>query len=380
MVARIWRDDDLRHLVMAGLAAFLVYEVSQERGHQIYDQYVRLADAFLHGRLHLVDPPPWLELAHVDGRSYSHQGGLPGLLLVPFVAIFGIDFNLRHFGALLGAGISMAAWSLATRVGLRGWRRIGGWAFPVLGTTLWYEAKTGHTWGVAALTSALFLFLALNEYFGTRRLVLIGGLVGLAGLARPPALLALVAFAIVVRRPKALVQLALGTAGPVLAMIGYNVARFGTVLDRSQELHYVADAYRKFRPPGQFSIRHIPQNLHAWFFLGPNFREGFPYVHPSYIGMALPLTSPAFFSALGAKRERWLWMGALVVVVPAALHYATGFSQFGIRYLLDAVPFLSALIFVALRDDRAPGYAVLLVASILVNAYGVAYTNVWDLS
>lgn len=103
-------------------------------------------------------------------------------------------------------------------------------------------------------------------------------------------------------------------------------------------------------------------------------------MHPSYIGMALPLTSPAFFSALGAKRERWLWLGALFVVVPAALHYATGFSQFGIRYLLDAIPFLSALIFVALRDDRAPGYTVLLVASILVNAYGVAYTNVWDLS
>ena len=377
--ARLWTDERVRWCVLAGVAAFVVYELSRGPGQQIYNQYVRLADSFLHGRLHLDNPPPWLELATFEGRRYSHQGILPALLLTPFVALFGPDLNLRHFAALLGAGISMTAWSLATRIGLTGWRRVAAWVFPVFGTTIWFEAKTGHTWGVAALTSALFLFLALNEYFGPRRLVLVGLFVGLAGLSRPPAMLALLALAVAVRHPRRIAQLALGSLGPLIVMLGYNYARFGGLIDKSQQLHYIHDDFRKHRPPGQFSLAHLPQNLYSWFLLGPQFRQEFPYVFPSYLGMALPLTSPAFVKAFAAGRERWLWLGAVCVVGPAALHYANGFSQFGMRYLLDAVPFLSALIFLALRDGRAYGYLALLAASVAINAYGVAYTNVFDL-
>lgn len=377
-VRRLWTDADVRSMVLAGLAAFVVYEVSRESGPQHYNQYVRLADALIHGRLD-VEPAPWLELVTFEGRAYSHQGVLPAILLVPFVILFGSDFNARHFAALLGGGISVAVWSLATRIGLRGWRRLGGWAFPVLGTTIWFEAKAGSTWGIAALASVLFLFLALNEFFGRRRLVLVGLLVGLAGLARPPAFLALGAFAIAVRSPRAMVRLALGVLSPVLVMLAYNVGRFGSLLDKSQELHYLADDYRLQRPPGQFSIAHLPNNLHSWFFLGPAFQPNFPYLKLTIMGTALPLTSPAIVSALGAKRERWLWIGAALVVVPAGLHYANGFAQFGMRYLLDAVPFLSALVFLAIRDERAPGYGALLAASIAINAYGVAYTSVFGL-
>jgi hypothetical protein len=97
------------------------------------------------------------------------------------------------------------------------------------------------------------------------------------------------------------------------------------------------------------------------------------------MGTALPLTSPAFVSAFGARRERWLWIAGLCVVGPAAFHYANGFSQFGMRYLLDAVPFLTALVFLALRDRRAFGFVPLLAAAIAINAYGVAYTTVFGL-
>jgi hypothetical protein len=189
-VSRAWTDEGIRLCLLAGAFAFLVYEISREPGSQPYNQYVRLADALWHGRLDIPDPAPWLELARSGGKAYSHQGLLPGILLMPFVKIFGLDFNQRHFAALLGGALSMTAWSLATRIGLDGWRRIAGWAFPVLGTTLWFEAKAGSTWGVAAISSALFLFLALNEYFGPRRLVLVGLCVGLACLSRPPAILA----------------------------------------------------------------------------------------------------------------------------------------------------------------------------------------------
>jgi hypothetical protein len=339
-----------------------------------------LADSLLHGRLYIVDPKPWLELVRYKGHSYSHQGVGPAIMLVPFVALFGPDFNLRHFAALVGGGISMAAWSLATRIGLTRWERLIAWAFPVFGTTVWYEAKTGHTWGVAALASVLFLFLALNEYFGPQRLWLVGLFIGSASLCRPPALLALVAFVVVLRNPRKILQLGLGVVGPLFLMLSYNYLRFGSLFDKAQQLHYVQDSFRLQRPPGQFSPAHLPFNLYSWFFLGPSFQDGFPYIRPTLLGTSLPLTSPAFISAFGARRERWLWLAAICVVGPAAFHYANGFAQFGMRYLLDAIPFLSALVFIALRDGRAAGYTALLTASVAINAYGVAFTNAFGLS
>jgi 4-amino-4-deoxy-L-arabinose transferase-like glycosyltransferase len=378
-VRKAWTEPEARWLLLAGLAAFTLYQVSQEPGTQVYNQYVRLADSFLHGRVDIMDPAPWLEGAFFEGRFYSHQGVLPAVLLVPFVALFGPDFELRHFAALLGAGVSMAVWTLATRIGLEGWTRVAGWALPVMGTTIWFEAKAGSTWGVAALASVLFLFLALAEYFGKQRLWLVGLFVGLAAASRPSAILALIGFALVVRNPRRIVQLGLGAAGPVLLILSYNFLRFGTLFDRSQELHYIQDSFRHQRPPGQFSVAHIPFNLYSWFFMTPDFQSEFPYLRLTIMGTALPLTSPALLTSLGAKRERWLWLCAVCVVGPAALHYANGFAQFGMRYLLDAVPFLTALVFLALRDGRGPGYRALLGASVAINAYGVAYTTVYGL-
>lgn len=377
-ISAMWTRQSARSSLLAGLAGFFVYEVSREPGAQVYNQYVRLADSFLHGKLYVIDPAPWLELVTYHGHKYSHQGVLPAILLMPFVGLFGPDFNLRHFAALVGGGISMTAWSLATRIGLDGWRRFAGWAFPVLGTTIWYEAKLGSTWGVASLVSALFLFLSLNEYFGLRKLLLVGMFVGLASLARPPAILALIGFVVAVRNPRKIAQLAMGVLGPLAVMLAYDYVRFGELFG-AQRLHYMQDNYRFQRPPGQFSPAHVPFNLYSWFFLGPQFQPNFPYVRLTIMGTALPITSPAFVTAFAARRERWLWLAAVAAIVPAALNYGSGFSQFGMRYLLDAVPFLTALIFLALRDRRGFGYVPLLVASIAINAYGVAYTTVFGL-
>jgi hypothetical protein len=349
-----------------------------------------MAYSFLHGKLYMVHPASWLEGAKYKGHLYSHEGVLPGVLLIPFVAIFGETFNLRIFAALVGGGVGAVVWSLATRIGLRGRDRVLGWAFPVIGTTLWYEAKQGSSWGVAALVSAFFLFCALNEYFGRRRLPLVGLFVGLAAASRAPAILALGGFAFAIalspdaRRSVRTVagntlRLGSGAIGPVLVIAAYNFLRFGTVFDRAGTLHYLQDPYRLQVPPGEFSLAHVPFNLYSWFFLGPSFQSNFPWVHLNLLGNALPLTSPAFVTAFGAKRERWMWFCALFVLIPAALLYANGFTQFGMRYLLDAVPFLTALIFFALRDRRAHGYLPLLVASIVINAYGVAYTTVFGL-
>ena len=57
-----------------------------------FDYFVRLADAFLHGRLYLTEAPSWLnELVPGGGGWYVVYPPVPALLLVPFVALFGLD-------------------------------------------------------------------------------------------------------------------------------------------------------------------------------------------------------------------------------------------------------------------------------------------------
>src|SRR5207302_1988893 len=178
---------------------------------------------------------------------------------VPFVAIFGETFNIRHFACLLGGGIGAAAWSLATRLGLSGRDRILGWAFPIVGTTFWYEAKHGTTWGVAALASGLFLFLSLNEYFGKRRLPLIGLFLALAVASRPAAILAFVAFGVAIltapgasRKVTALARKAVELAAAHEPGLRHGVRR---------KARAVAVARRRPRHPARdLSLR---QRLHA---------------------------------------------------------------------------------------------------------------------
>src|SRR5581483_11998733 len=92
MIARartLWSNADARLSVLAGVVAFAFYRLTAERGMAPYNQYVRLAESFLHGKVYILHPVPYLEGAHYHGHLYSHQGVLPAILLVPFVAVFG---------------------------------------------------------------------------------------------------------------------------------------------------------------------------------------------------------------------------------------------------------------------------------------------------
>ncbi len=369
---------EVRGAAVAGVLAALLYLITREPGRQPYDVYVWLADSFLQGRLDIPQAPAWLERVQFEGRWYSHKAPLPAVVLMPVVAIVGTEVDLRIVTPLVGGVAAGLAWSLAGRLGLHGPRRVAAWLLPVAGSTIWFEAKAGSMWGLGAIGSVLFLLAALNEYFGERRPVLIGLFVALAAGCRPSAVLAGAGFALVMG-PRAWVPLGAGAVVPVALYAAYNMARFGTPFDYSMHLYYQQDSYRVARPPGVFSVAHIPHNLYSWLFMAPSFQQDFPWLRLNMMGQGIFLTSPALLASLGARRERWLWIALLAVTLPAAVFYANGFAQFGMRYLLDTVPFFFALVCVALRDDRAPGYAVLLTASVAMNAYGVWYTTVYGL-
>ena len=77
---------------------------------QDLDYFVRLADAFLHGRIYLTEAPSWLnELIPKDGVWYVAYPPLPAVILVPFVALFGTDFPPQIASCIFGGvGVGLA--------------------------------------------------------------------------------------------------------------------------------------------------------------------------------------------------------------------------------------------------------------------------------
>ncbi|HTT75220.1 MAG TPA: hypothetical protein VMF50_04485, partial [Candidatus Binataceae bacterium] len=79
-----------------------LYEIAGCAKPTAFNAHVLLAWAMLHGRFSLIDPPSYMELTHVAGRSYVAYGIGPSLLMLPLVALWGPDFNQAAFNAALG--------------------------------------------------------------------------------------------------------------------------------------------------------------------------------------------------------------------------------------------------------------------------------------
>jgi len=95
--------------------------------------------------------------------------------------------------------------------------------------------------------------------------------------------------------------------------------------------------------------------------------------------MALTFTSPALVLTFLAKRPPdvvWaLWIATGLVAIPEFTYYLNGWVQFGMRHALDFLPYLFALMALAVRE-RMPRWGIaLIVYSALMGAWGVWWWN-----
>ncbi|MBV8600344.1 MAG: hypothetical protein JO359_02145, partial [Candidatus Eremiobacteraeota bacterium] len=97
-----------------------------------YNNYVYLADAFLH-RTVAVDTPPYIDALLYRGERYIIEGPFPAVLLLPFVAIWHLQTNQTILSWALAALAATAGWELARRFGVPLRSRIVLWLFLVFG-------------------------------------------------------------------------------------------------------------------------------------------------------------------------------------------------------------------------------------------------------
>ncbi|MGH7901520.1 MAG: hypothetical protein ACRENZ_07260, partial [Thermodesulfobacteriota bacterium] len=150
-------------LVAFGLfvLTFIVYYFTSEGYPTHYNNFVRLADAFLHGRLHLTEDIKWLELAVLDGKYYIMPPPMPAILLLPFVAVFGLSTNQSLASIFLGS-LNVSLVFLITREMTKN-RSVQLWTTVMFGfgTIHWWLAATGWVWFFSLVTSNTFLLLAI---------------------------------------------------------------------------------------------------------------------------------------------------------------------------------------------------------------------------
>jgi hypothetical protein len=346
----------------AAIAAFAVTALVSHLRATPYNNYVLLAQAFLHGHAWIDWPGSYIDALGHNGRYFVIEAPLPAVLLLPYVAIVGTAANQTLLAALLaGVGVG-AAWELGERFGLRAAPNAWICTFLLAGTDLLWCAMLGDVWFIAHVAAVTFTLLALVELAGRRRGWLVALFAACAVESRFSMIAALPAYVYLLATDtnpvvpseategsevegRSLISFGAGLAGVAVLWVLYNRARWGTWADVGYSMWYHQD--QAGLPAGSpFRFQYLPYQLWSFFVQLPTRLPEYPWLRPEYSGVALVARSPA----------RWviaLWAAALLTAVPSLAYYVNGFAQFGMRHALDFEPFLVALMMLAVRDRLA---------------------------
>ncbi len=412
-----WRGFVVVYVVFTG--AYLGASANHLRQHSMYNHYVYLAEGWLHGRLALAGQPPnendWAKVDVFrlkDGRELrgtygSRTGGptdrfyplrgtpetvpeseivsrssiryvsfppFPAVLMAPFVAIWGLQFNDVLFTALW-AGLNPALLFLLLRdLRRRGLSRRSAaddlWLTALLGvgSVYYYCSVIGQVWFTALVVGVTLSIGYVWASLGAERPVLAGLCVALGVATRPPwfvvPLFLWEAVRVsggwsVLRRAegwRALIPRLLRFAAP-MAVVGaalawHNWARFGHPFEFGHKFLNVqwSDRIARF---GLFNYHFLSRNLAAALLLLPRIMTHAPYVRISHHGLSLLVTSPNLaYTVMPQEKSvltKPLWLTIACVAIPDLLYQNSGYIQFGYRFSLDFMVYFVVLLAIGNR-------------------------------
>jgi len=337
-------------VVIFFVVALLYFGIFYHSNYQIFNYFLPLADAMIHGRIDITPNPALNELVPSAGKYFVVYPPMPAVILIPFTLIFGSSFNQAIASILIAAASVSIFYLLATRFTKRLWVQILMTILFAFGTNFSFSALIGSAWHFAHIIAVFFLLLALLESTGKKRPIIIGFLYSAAFMARLPVFLAFPIFLYLIlkdsRRDQIVKKLMLFFV-PVVFILGlfgiYNFVRFGSFFQTGYSLipGVLQEPWYKY---GIFSVHYISRQLQAIFLSMPKFSVHFPYFLPTSYAMALWLTTPALFLLFGVRtKDKYsvvFLLTALLIALPSLMHGTVGFSQFGYRFSLDFIVFL----------------------------------------
>jgi hypothetical protein len=239
-----------------------------------------------------------------------------------------------------------------------------------LGSPFLTQPPLGTVWStglLVGLMTVLLTYLVALRLDGWKAFVLAGLCISAALATRYQLLFAGIwpAFILLSRnwnksRRELLFYVFIGCLPVVLTGLGlawFNQARFGSLTSVGLEYQQMAGIFvDDVRQYGFFNIHYVPRNLfYHWIAYPLVIRDLYKFS----LGGSLFLLTPVYFAALAAVADLkqrthviLLFATCIIVYIPSALLYATGWVQFGFRYMLDFAPPL--LILVAIGIQRWP--------------------------
>ena len=365
---------------------WMIYAISGCYRLTPYNAHVYLAYSMLHGHFDLIRPPSHFELIRIAGHDYVAYGIAPSLLMLPFVALWGLDFHQALFGAVLAAMAVGFWWSILGSLNFKGSERAWLTALFGLGSPFWfYSGRNGSTWSLSHVTVVFGLMLAIREIVGKQRGWFIGSGVGLAVLSRQPALLSLPLFMGMLGRQKtqkrefilAHLSFAFMFGGLILFDAYYNYARFGSPFDNGYRRLILNS--RDIGPCswGLFNIKYVSQNTRMYFLKLPDRLPNFPWFDPGLGGFSILVSTPALFLAIGADYHDRINLLALCCCLTIQgvylTYYWSGFAQFGCRYAVDYLPFVMLLAAAGARNLPRWMLHIATLAGIIVEIWGIGW-------
>ncbi|MEK7202948.1 MAG: glycosyltransferase [Patescibacteria group bacterium] len=144
-----------------------------------------LANAFLEGRLDLKNIPPMIDIASFAGKTFVYFGPIPAILLMPAVAIFGLNFHQQWLSLIFTIINFYLIFKLSNKLGIA--KKIDAfWLafFYIFGSVYLFVSFSLYSAYLPQVIGTTFFLLALLNFFGKRNWLAIGSFIALAGLTR----------------------------------------------------------------------------------------------------------------------------------------------------------------------------------------------------
>jgi len=361
-----------------------------------YAYFNYLASSFLHGKLYLVNPSTTGDLVLHNGHWFLPPPPFPAILMLPFVAITGIQgFNTTTLSLALAATSAVIIYLILHQLIQSGWTKLSRtgalWltALFAFGTNNWMLSIDSREWYFSQTVTVLFSGLAFLSVLRKRSPWITGACLAAAILCRPnvfvlwPALLAIAIQQNLNDQERVnwryIIKWGARSATPVVLGVGillfYNYLRFGNFLDFEYgNLSGATWILLNVQKYGLFSPHFMAYNLNFMLLVLPPLSADCGYYLTRGWGMSMFATTPAIIYVFRKYEFSWwtcgCWSSILLSIIVLSMYSNSGALQYGYRYMMDFMVPVIMLIAYNAGEQISKTLKTLLIASIFINYYG----------
>jgi hypothetical protein len=359
----------------------------------LINTYVFQADAFLHGKLAVGDADELgcYELSLFEGKKYVCLPPFPAVLLMPFVAIWGVKTHVTVIGLFLALFSAFILKKILEQLQIEKEKIPWLLCAFILGTAYWWCVhRSGAPWLTAQVIAIACILLAIHEALGKGRGFLTGTFLGMAMLSRQLSVYSAIFLCcalwnggangrITSNRKRAwnIGFFFLGAGIWILTYLAFNWARFGNPFDTGYA-YIQFDGFLKERTDqhGLFSLAYVPFNFTYMFLQGFHVVFGgedmLTIKRLDVMGTAITFASPFIFYAFRARWNKLLHIGAWTTITLCLFHmllyHNNGWYQVNCqRFTLDFMPVLMLLVALGIAKAKSNLWKYAIIYAVALN-------------